>query len=854
MFSTRRHSVNNCLNTFLIILASYTLIFHPMAFAQSESSSAPEEKVNEEQTPAQENGENEEAQTSEEEQEEGEGEGEGEEESEEEGGESVEEGEIVEGEGEEEGADPYESLNEAEGEDWLTIASSLAAGFLAASISRNCTKKTLDSSTVMAAGVAYLGAEIISTHKDKETREKIEEEHIEDANLEANSSENELEEGESNASTDENTESEESEEPKEPEEAKEDEDNQIRSLKDQEESYDELQKTAGQKKGFQYAAAGLLAAASGIAIYQWTKGMVQNRICNSNVKKAILELPITCSAVAADASCPQAATTCETALSAFTTELAAFNETKNSTDVNSATKMVELEAFTAKSKAYFLECETHPAIGQAIKKASLSCLAYFTTLHSNLMLCPGPKEEKKEDKKEGSTDKEGTDSVQESDTTPESTPEVESTPAPGTDSTVKSKMKPKNIPNAKTLAKDNSFKKMIKKVFFKGINFLVAKANAFIGGDFNGLMGNMGVVGAGGGVALSMMKPLRDKFDKWVAYPRQRAALWTVMAGVVTAAAIVSGNIEEELKENAEYTAQVVQQYRNRSKDDGETNPFAQPSTASETQNISNESIVGGPINLGSEEDDGIPCLTQENENGQCAQLESISPDQQTELKSIDPGLANVAQAGQELGNGLNNKKVVSSATLQKSNELSGKHAFAVKRSKQLRNIAFKELRKDKKHGPVAIRSFNGLNRGVNQFFRKSAANAFKQNSVPQGPLIASYGASTSASKKEKENSGKDTPKSQAKPKSSAISSLWGNKLNFGDKSSLGKLTFSDDDGKKKRGKKNKKRKKSKKKKVEIDQKKVLEHGGIDRNTNNDIFKTINLRYKKTLYPIVFGK
>ncbi len=816
MFSTRRYSVNRCLHTLITILASYTMILHPVALAQSDAPPTSEEEKSEEQTSAGESeGEGEEAQAETEEEAEGE----------EEGGESVEEGEILEGEDEAEGEDPYSSLEDAEGEDWLTAASSLAAGFVAASIARNCTKKTLDSSTVMAAGVAYLGAEIVATEKDKDTREKIEEDYIENVNMEANTPENQLEQ---DASTDESANS---------EEAKEDEDAQIKSLKAQEESYNELRGTAKVKMGFQYAAAGLLATASGMAIYQWTKEMVQSRLCSSVVKKTLGILPAVCT-FTKDPTCPTAATACETSLSTFMTDLETFNGTRNSINANSATKMAELEAFTAKTKAYFLKCEAHPKIGKIAKKASVSCLAYLTTLHSNLMLCPGPSGN---EKGKGDASKEGTDSVQEPSSTPESAPQAETT--------VKYKNKSKNIPNSRRPVKHNSFKETIARTFFKGINFLIAKANAFA--DFNGLMENVGIVGAGAGVALSMLKSVREKFDKFVAYPRQRAVLWTGMAGLITAAAVVSGNIEQELGENAEYTARVIQQYRNRSKDDGETNPFAQPTSASGTQNVSNESIIGGPINLGSEEDDGIPCFTEENQEGQCARLESLTPEQQAELKNVDPGLANVAQAGQELGEGLNNKKVVSSATLNKANELSGKHAFAVKRNKQLKNIAFQELGKDRKYGPVAIKNFENLGRGVGQFFKKSAASAFKQNGVPQGPLVSSFGIGTSASKPSKgEDAEKDASKSQTKPKTGVVGSLWGDKLNFGDKSSVGKFTF-DDDEQKKKGKKGKKRKKSKKRKAKINHNRIIERAGINKNVNSDIFKIINLRYKKRFYPII---
>ena len=817
--------MGHVLNILLTIITSYTLVFHPIALAQ-EDSSPPSNESTEIESNTEET-ENEEEQ-----------EGEEEEEQEEEGEEERGEEEEQEEEGVEGGEDPYNALNEGKGEDWLALAGSLAAGFLAASIARNCTKKALDASMVMAAGVAYLGAEIISTEKDKETRENIKEEHIEDVgieNVEENSSEDE------NASTPDAS----GDADAETEETAEEKDAQIRSLKDQEESYTELQETAKTKKSFQFAAAGLFFAASGVAIFKWTKEIAQHALCQRALNAADIEIPSAC-ATPPEPTCTAAATACQTALTAFKTELSAFHQARNSTEVTSVVKMTQLEAFTAKSKASFAQCETgHPQVALKVKKASLACLAYLTTLHDDIMLCPGPQKDK--EKKEGEST-EGTDSTESSTIESKDAPSTESTVAPEGTSV---KTRPKNPLN---------FKKTAKKIFFQGINFLVNKANAFIGGGggFEGLMGNMGVVGAGGGAALTTYKPLKEKFDKFIAYPRQRAVIWTAMAGVVTAAAIMSGNIEEELKENAEYTKKVVDQYRNRSKEskDGEINPFAQDTAAKGNQNISNESIVGGPINLGSEEDDGIPCLTVENESGQCAQLEPISSDEQSELNSIDPAFANLSKDGLALANGLNNKKTVSSATLNKANDLSGRHAFAAKKSKQLRNIAFKELGKDKKNGQKAVKSFENLNRGTYGFFKKSAANAFKKHGLSQGPLVASYGTGTSIQKKLKENAKKEA--SESKPKTqtqtSTTGSSWGDKLNFGDNSSGG-LSFGDEGGKKgkKKSKKGKK-KKAKKKKVKINKNKVLEQGGINRDVNSDIFKTINLRYKKTLYPIVFGE
>ena len=824
--------MNHALNILLTIITSYTLIFHPIALAQSDSSPPSNESTESESSES-------DANTTEETESEGEEDGEGEEEGEEEG-----EGEDEEERGEEEeteeeegsGEDPYNALNKGKGEDWLALAGSLAAGFLAASIARNCTKKALDASMVMAAGVAYLGAEIISTQKDKETREEIKEEHIEDVGIE-NAEEDSSEDENSStpdASGDVDAETEETAEEK---------DAQIRSLKDQEESYKELQETAGTKKSFQFAAAGLFFGASGVAIAKWVKEIAQHTLCQRAITATETGLASACASVATDPTCPTAATTCQTTLTAFKTELAAFHQSRNSTEVTSPVKMAQLEAFTTKAKTSFAQCETsHPQMALAVKKPSLTCLAYFTTLHDDIMLCPGP-QAKDKDKKEGKNT-EGSDSTEESKIESKDTPSSEGSEIPGESS-------------VKIQSKDSlNLKKVVKKIFFQGINFLVNKANAFIGGGgFDGLMGNMGVVGAGGGAALTTYKPLKEKFDKFIAYPRQRAVIWTAMAGVVTAAAIMSGNIEEELKENAKYTAKVVQQYRNRSKEskNGEINPFAKDATAKGNQNISNESIVGGPINLGNDEDDGIPCLTVENESGQCAQLEPISSDEQSELNSIDPAYANLSKDGLAVANGLNNKKTVSSATLNKANDLSGRHAFAAKKSKQLRNIAFKELSKDKKNGQKAIKSFENLNRGTYGFFKKSAANAFKKHNLPQGPLAASYGTGTSIQKKLKENTEKEEA-SKPKTQTSATGSSWGDKLSFGNNSSGG-LNFGDEGGKKgkKKSKKGKK-KKAKKKKVKINKNKVLEQGGINRNVNSDIFKTINLRYKKTLYPIVFGE
>ncbi len=753
-------------NTFLIVLASFTLIAHPVAQTQGDSPPVEAEEASSDQIPPEEEKEEEEERGTEEE-------------VEEDAGASI-------------------SLKDAKGEDWLTLISSLAAGFLAASVARNCSKKTMDANTVVAAGVAYLGSEIIATHKDKETRDDIKEDYIEETSIEATS-----EEGGGDASGDEEQGAEESEEEQSA---------QIKSLKAQEESYNELKETAEVKGGFQYAAAGLLATASGIAIYQWTKEVTQNRFCKAAATKMVEALPFACSLTVDDPSCSPAATTCQTALSAFISELEAFNAKKQSVETGSKAKMAELEAFSAKVKAHFLQCNPHPKIAQLAKKVETPCTAYLTTLHSQLMMCA--MEEKKKGKGKGEGDE---------------VKEPETPKAEGTETTVKN-------------------------FLLKGLDLVVSKAHAFV--SFDGLLGNMGIVGAAGGVALSALKPLKEKFDKLVAYPRQRAVLWTAMAGLMTAAAVVAGNVKEDLEKNAKYTAEVIQQYRNRNKDKGGgINPFAVPTESNNSQDISNSSIVGGPINLGEDEDDGIPCLTIENSRGQCARLESLSSEEKKELLELDPGIANIAQAGEVLGNGLNNKKVVSSATLKNASRLAGRHAFAFKRNKQLKNIAFKELKKDGSYGPVAIKNFESLGRGVDQIFKQSAAATVRRSGAGGGGALAALGSGSGASlaaAKGAKSTGKNSSEAGAKsPRAGGVPDF---NLDFGSGPSLGGLSFDGSEGEsKKKGKKSGKPRR-KRKKLEIDQKMVEEQGQINKNANNNIFKTINLRYKKALYPLVFGE
>ena len=387
--------MSNCFNTFLVVLVSFTLIAHPtVQVAQAQSDSPPE--ALEEQT---EEGESPTPESETAPESEGEEKEEGQEEEKEEDQRGTEE-EVKEDLG------AAISLKDAKGEDWLTLISALAAGYLAASIARNCSKKTLDASTVVAAGVAYLGSEIISTHKDKEVRDDIQEDYIEETSLEATS-----EEESEDTSADEALAA-------DPEAAEEEKSAQIKSLKAQEESYNKLKETAEVKEGFQYAAAGMLAAASGIAIYQWTREKVQNRICNATLKKIPSALPGICFS---DTTCPAPATTCQTALLAFQSELKAFNAKKDSISVNSDTKMAELNAFTKKTKAYFLKCEPHPKIKQIAKKAEIPCWSYLKLLHSHLMMCL-PKNEKKG---KGDAKKGGTDSVKEPDV--KSAPKGEST-------------------------------------------------------------------------------------------------------------------------------------------------------------------------------------------------------------------------------------------------------------------------------------------------------------------------------------------------------------------------------------------------------------------------------------------
>ena len=332
---------------------------------------------------------------------------------------------------------------------------------------------------------------------------------------------------------------------------------------------------------------------------------------------------------------------------------------------------------------------------------------------------------------------------------------------------------------------------------------------------------------------------MKERFDKWVAQPRNRAVIWGAMGGLITAAGFMSNEIEEEMKENAETVEGLLEQYRSKSQK-GKTQQIVEGKKP-ERQDISSEDITSKPIELGEEKSDGIPCLTIENRKKQCAKLKALTPDEQKELRSFGPGLVNLAQAGRNVGNGLNNTNKISSATLKGASSLAGKHAFAVKREAQAKKLLLKELNKNPNTGAAA--DFKRFDRGFKQFLEKNAERAFKKQGLKPGPLLASHKAGKSSTKKEDEKKASKPEMTKVASKGKSTGGGWKAKLGFGN--SPGDLGLDFDDEEKKEKKKSKRKKKKKKKKFKISQKKIFEQGGINRNADANIFKAINLRYKK---------
>ena len=396
------------------------------------------------------------------------------------------------GEEEEEGEeeeDPDAALNEAQGDQWLALANSLVVGFLASSIAKNCPKKkTIDSKMVLLAGVIYLGAEIFATKRDKELREKIEGEYIEGVgdSEEGDESGDEAEEGEENGGEANENESEEGEEEEEKEE-----DPQIKSLEAQKEAYDELEKTAKIKKSFQFAAAGVFAAASGVAAIQWMREEIAFRACQKAITAADSALPGVCTATATvPDGCEAAAVTCKTTLTALKAKLMAYNKQRNQPNSISTVKEAEMQAIFTESQTEFETCGAHPTVSVPIKSASTACLSYFAKIESNMMVCQ-PQEEEGKGGDEGSDG--GGGGGETTSTTHDFELELIRRFADYID--IKIEATPAFQKNIKPQER-NLFKEAVKRLFLGGADFLFPPSTGFCRWS-GGFYGQHGICGSG---------------------------------------------------------------------------------------------------------------------------------------------------------------------------------------------------------------------------------------------------------------------------------------------------------------------------------------------------------------------
>ena len=840
MFFLRKNTMN--LNQFfkglLITLINYSLIFSYPVMAmgesnpldtsshapQSEKETASNENANAETTKISENQERE----NNEESEEGEKDG--------------EEGEAEESEGEVDDSDAI--LGDAKGDKWIALANAVVAGFLAGSIIKNCSKRTIDAKMAAAAGVTYLGSEIFTTREDKKIREDIEKDYVAEVQGEKREEE---ELSESELVTESSGDSTVIEEGEKKEENYEMTSAQEGGLRAQVRSYEKLEKTTKIKKGFFFASSGLFASAAGVASFKWMQESRAFSSCQRGLVQADTALPGVCaSTTAVPDQCEAAALSCKTILIAMKAKILKFNEAHNQANSFSQVKAARLDAFYAQAGTEFESCMGHVTVASVARKASVPCYGYLEKLKDNLMVCRSSADKKDDDKSDKKSLKDGKEN---GDDIKDQTSGEGNKSLNGKDDAIDdadSIIFKEDFKEKKIFSWMGKMKGTLKDIALKGINFLLPKVNAFIGG-FEGLMDNMGIVGTGAGVFISSMSSMKNRFDKLISTPRNRAIIWGAMAGVMSVAGYFAHETEVEMKENASEIQRILNAYLAKAKEVHDL-VLQKEDRVVENQDISEEGATR-PINLGDEEGSGVPCLTIQNNEGQCASVETLNSDEQRELRSIDPGLSNFAQKGEKIGNGVNNTNTISAGTLDNASDLSSQRAFAFKRNRQIRKVALNNIGKT---SPRAVANFENDEKGFKQFVSRSTRNAFRKHGISPGSIQTSYGnGGASLQENTQSKGGKSSQSGGAGGSNQKIKGKWPSSFGSGNKFKGKGLDFGDSEygRKKSKGKKKKRRKK-----VKYSQKKILEMGGINKNSNSNIFKTIHIRYKKTMYPIIFSE
>ncbi len=664
------------------------------------------------------------------------------------------------------------ALKWANMQQWLTLANSLVIGYLAASIIRTCPKMSMDTIIAAAAGVTYIGAEILATAKDKKLREEIEKEHKKEINAKSQ-------------------------------------DVQVQALEAQKKAYDELAKTAATKKMLQYAAAAAFLVAAGIAYMEMVREEAAFTACQSALASSQAALPAACPPHVP--GCAAVATTCGGAISVAQADLLLAKEKRNLPDSPSSIKVAELTASQAKQEGEMAVCKGHPGVLAAVTPSEAACKGYFTNVIGSMTVC----------NKAGWIvgDRSDQDFVRRFaeyiDT------KIEATPA------FKADLKPEER---------GLFKEAVKRIFLGGMNFLFPKAQA-------SLLKNMGIVGAGAGIILSLLFPMKQLIDHWINQPRNRAIMWGALGASVGAAGFMSGKIEAEMKANSKEIAELLAKYRAKA----HQNQVTPGGGKLEQQSIPWESLTTKPIVLGDSAESGIPCLTKKNGKGECAKLPTFSPEQQERLKGFDPGVAGLAQSALKVGAGLNNAKTISSGTLGEAASLAGKAAFVSKRLKQAKKGFFEGL--EKKSGPGAVAKFKGLEEGFRKQLSKNAFDAFKKHGVEPGPLLASQRLGEGLSRGEQK--GERLAKAKLRTTGGAGLKVLGSKgarvKNKGDAMEF-KFDFKEEA--------EKPAETGSAVVAQIDEEKLdleLEED-ISKDRNADIFRMISLRYRKTAYPVLFDE
>ena len=398
--------------------------------------------------------------------------------------------------------------------------------------------------------------------------------------------------------------------------------------------------------------------------------------------------------------------------------------------------------------------------------------------------------------------------------------------------------------------KEEAWKKAFKRFFAGGMNFLFPPAQAF------DLFSHLGIVGAGAGIILGIALPLEGMLHGLMSQPPTRGVAWGVFAGTLAVSAKITGDIKKEMEDRSQELDKLLTKYREKADKQKKQQGLAgEGQKKPKKQYIPYQKQKHKPVILGEKTNTGIPCLTKKNSQGQCAKLPTLTPDQQSQLKSFNPGLANLTQSALQVGEGLNNKKAISSGTLKKAATLGGKSALLGKRLKQAKKSFLKGLKK--KSGSRAVAQLRKLESDFKKRLNDNALKAFRKHGMEPSSLLASQGFGNSRFFGEKGQSGSELTAGKLGSKRLGIKAAASLKrgaagMEMKKKKSKGAAQFELDFGDLGEG-----------------QSEATEEDGADNgdllgleleqedisiNSDADIFKMISLRYKKTAYPTLFDE